>query len=110
MSAQNVFKPMDLVQNPSGEIFFVSDKKPDDSSLYWAISLSQPEMGMLDVSDRSDRRLCSIEELPTAVRAVLGFREAFARGSKGQIGGFESKLIQVIDELQAILDTDRENR
>jgi hypothetical protein len=59
---------MDIVEDPKGESFFVDQKKPDNSSLYWAMSISRPELGALDVSDKDSRRLISIEELPKAVR------------------------------------------
>jgi hypothetical protein len=103
MSQQNAFKPMDLVQNPDGEIFFVDQKKPDESSLYGALSLSRPEMALLDVSDREARRLCSIEDLPTAVLALLRFRAQLGRGNHS-LGRFESTIINVIDRLQTAMD------
>jgi hypothetical protein len=103
MSQQNAFKPMDLVQNPDGEIFFIDQKKPGDfPNIYWAISLERPELHIQTVSDQEARRLCSPEDLPTAVEALLGFRAEFGRGDHS-LGGFESKIINVIDKLQTIL-------
>jgi len=95
---------MDIVEDPKGELFFVDQKKPDNSSLYWATSLSRPEMGALDVSDKDSHRLISIEELPKAVRAVLATKKVFSRGSGGSMGTYLSTVIRVIDELQGILD------
>ena len=91
------------VEDPKGELFFVDQKKPDNSSLYWAMSLSRPEMGALDVSDKDSHRLISIEELPKAVRAVLATKKVFSE-SGGSMGTYLRTVIRVIDEAQGILD------
>ena len=70
-----------------------------------AISLIRPEMGILDVSDKHDRRLASIEDLPKAVRALLMAKKALSRGPDSSVMGlYLGTIIRVIDELQAILD------
>jgi hypothetical protein len=55
---ETTFKAMDLVQHPEGELFVIQEKKPDDSGLYWAISLERPEQNALDVSDKECRKIC----------------------------------------------------
>jgi hypothetical protein len=106
MSAKNKFRPMDLVRNQQGELFLVDEEKPEWSGCYWAVSLSRPEMGVLDVYDEHDRRLVSVEELPDAVRALLMAKNALSRTSGGSMGTFLSTIIRVIDELQGILDSE----
>lgn len=105
---------MDLVKDPKGEFFFVDDKKlglfPHSGQLYGAISLQRPELMLQTVSDRDCRRLASIEELPDAVRALLAAKKALSRGTRGSLGRFESTIIRVIDELQAILDPEDSSR
>lgn len=105
MSAGNEFRPLDLVEDSQGELFVVDQKKLGNTGLYGAISLARPQMGILTISDKHDRRLASVEELPKAVRALLLAKKALSRGPDSAVmGTYLGTIIRVIDELQGILD------
>jgi hypothetical protein len=107
MRERNTFKPLDLVEDPTThELFVVQQKKPDKSTLYWAISLRRPKVGPLDVSDKDFRRICSFPELPKAVQSLLAWRKICDRGGGKDIGTFLSTAIRIEDELSAILDSE----
>jgi hypothetical protein len=105
MSTQNLFAPLDLIEDSADELFVVMEKARDNSDLYKAISLQHPEMELVDVSAKNFRRICSIPELPKAVRGLQAFLETRNTGSPKTEGLFYRQTIRILEELTTILQT-----
>jgi hypothetical protein len=104
------FQQGDLVRNDKGQLYVVDREKEYAPGTYTAISL---ELGYadVDVSDKTDRRICSFSELPTAVRSLLRCRQILDSGH-GKHGTFGTRLtdaIRIIDELTTILAPETED-
>src|SRR5271166_5124090 len=98
------FQHGDLVQNDKGQLYVVDREKEYAPGTYLAISL---ELGYadVDISDKTDRRICSFSELPTAVRALLKWRKIrnSGHGKQGTFGTDLTTAISILEELTAIL-------
>jgi hypothetical protein len=77
------FEPWDLVMvaggkdSPGGEkdeLYVIQKKKPD-CELYYSISLSRPQMALLDIYGPNARKLCSLKEVPDIARALYRYKE-----------------------------------
>lgn len=100
------FKQLDLVQNAKGELYVVEGDSWAHPGLCEAISLTRFE-GLSYVSDKEERKICSLLELPTAVRALLSWRKLL--GSGKSLGTHQTTAIHIIDELTMILSPEAEN-
>jgi hypothetical protein len=65
-------------------------------------------MELLDVSDKEDRRICSLAELPKAVRGLMAWRKIMDRGDGRHIPLYLRTTIQILDELAMMLQTKEE--